>query len=104
LRLYPPVWIISRMAVADDEIDGYAIPAGSLVCISPYLLHRNPRTWDEPERFEPRRFADPNSDHALLAFSAGRRHCIDNFNLSAAAVDRYHALLSRLGRRAAPLV
>src|SRR6202012_943221 len=53
MGLYPPVWLISRTAVADDEVGGHEVPAGALVCISPYLLHRHPAYWDEPERFDP---------------------------------------------------
>jgi cytochrome P450 len=80
IRLYPSIWIMERRAVADDEIGGYAIPAGSMLLISPYLLHRHPRYWDEPERFEPERFSDARSaarpKHAYIPFGAGPHQCI----------------------------
>jgi len=79
LRLYPPVWISSRTAISRDEIDGYEIPAGSLVCISPYALHRHPAFWEEPERFTPERFLGGRSfgpASGYMPFSTGPRQCI----------------------------
>ena len=80
LRLYPPVWLISRTATVDDEIGGYGVPAGALVCISPYLLHRHPDYWDEPEMFDPDRFAEEppaeRPEFAFMPFSGGPRRCI----------------------------
>jgi enediyne biosynthesis protein E7 len=80
LRLYPPVWLISRKALADDVLGDYAVPAGSLVCVSPYLLHRHPAYWDEPERFDPGRFDEARSagrpEFAYIPFSGGPRRCI----------------------------
>ncbi len=76
LRLYPPVWIISRRAVADDEIAGRPIPAGSDVFISPYLMHRDPALWPEPERFLPQRFEATEPPYQYLPFGAGPRLCI----------------------------
>ncbi len=77
MRLYPPVWLVSRTALADDEIDGYHVPAGALVCISPYLLHRHPLYWAEPERFDPDRFAsEDRPEFAFMPFGGGPRRCI----------------------------
>ena len=45
MRLYPPIWAIERRAVVDDVIGGFAIPAGSSVIVSPYVLHRHPAFW-----------------------------------------------------------
>ena len=56
LRLYPPAWIITRKALADDEIGGYRIPANALVVASPYVTHRQAAFWAEPETFDPGRF------------------------------------------------
>lgn len=56
MRLYPPVWALSKEAVADDEIGGYHIPAGSLVLMMQYLTHRLPEFWPNPEGFDPDRF------------------------------------------------
>lgn len=80
LRLYPPAWVVSRRAVADDEIDGVAVPAGTLVIISPWLLHRRPDVFADPEAFRPDRFlgdaARTVSRGAYLPFGAGPRLCI----------------------------
>ena len=56
LRLYPPGWLITRKAVADDEVLGHHIPAGSLIVISPFLIHRHPASGPDAELFEPGRF------------------------------------------------
>jgi cytochrome P450 len=78
LRLYPPVWLISRRATRDDVLGGFEIPLDSLVCISPWLLHRRSDVWPEPERFDPERFMQDHPRHpcAFLPFSAGPRQCI----------------------------
>jgi cytochrome P450 len=78
LRLYPPVWNLSRTAEEVDEIDGYQIDAGSLVLVSPYVLHRHPALWQRPDDFDPERFADaaPYDRFAYLPFGAGPRVCI----------------------------
>src|SRR5262249_18412271 len=56
MRLYPPVWILSRTPREDDTIGGYHIPAGAVVVLSPYVTHRHPDFWEDPERFDPDRF------------------------------------------------
>lgn len=80
MRLYPPVWLISRRAVKDMTLGGHAVPAGALVCISPYVLHHDPDSWERPEAFEPDRFAPERSSgrdpFAYLPFSEGPRQCI----------------------------
>ncbi len=77
LRLYPPGWLLTRRAIDDDRIGNYRVPAGSDVFISPYLVHRHPDFWDEPETFRPERFATPQSHrHASIPFAAGPRACI----------------------------
>jgi cytochrome P450 len=82
MRLYPPVWILPRRAIADDEVGGYHVPAGAEVLISPYTLHRHPRYWPEPDRFDPERFdPDKPSDrprYAHIPFGAGPRFCVGN--------------------------
>jgi cytochrome P450 len=82
MRLYPPVWILTRQAQQDDEVGGYHVPAGSDVLVCPYALHRNPRFWADPERFDPDRF-DPASTetrprYAYIPFGAGPRFCVGN--------------------------
>jgi cytochrome P450 len=82
MRLYPPVWNMSRQALTDVEVGGYIIPQGSEVNLNTYAMHHDPRWWDEPERFLPERF---NLEHqskiprmAYLPFSTGPRVCIGN--------------------------
>jgi len=53
MRLYPPVWNMSRQALTDVEVGGYIIPKGSEVNLNTYAMHHDPRWWDEPEHFNP---------------------------------------------------
>lgn len=82
LRLYPPAWSIGRRAVNEDVIDGYRIDAGSLVLLSPWVTHRHPGFWPNPEGFDPDRFA-PGAEktrprYAYFPFGGGPRLCIGN--------------------------
>lgn len=80
MRLYPPVWLVTRRALADDVLGGRFIPAGSLVIMSPYVVHRDPALWEDPSAFRPQRFLDgsapPASSHAFWPFGAGPRICV----------------------------
>lgn len=80
MRLYPPVWILPRRALADDEVGGYRVPAGADVLICPYTLHRRPDSWEDPERFDPDRFDPDRRDerhrYAYIPFGAGPRVCV----------------------------
>lgn len=79
LRLYPPGWLISRRALAEDEVSGHRIPAGALVLISPYLVHRHPDVDPAPTEFDPTRFFSGMPSPATgtyLPFGAGPRLCI----------------------------
>ncbi len=82
MRLYPPVWGISRQAIGDDTIGGYHIRANAPVSMSPFVTHRHPEFWDDPERFDPERFTPERvaARHrfAYLPFSGGPRLCIGN--------------------------
>jgi len=82
MRLFPPVWILPRRALADDEVGGYHVPAGADVLICPYTLHRHPKYWADPDRFDPERFdPDAPSDrprYAHIPFGAGPRFCVGN--------------------------
>jgi len=82
LRLYPPVWTISRSAVEDDFVDGIRIPKGTTVMVSPYALHRLPDLWPNPEGFDPQRFASGTEkllpSYAYLPFGGGPRKCLGN--------------------------
>ena len=59
LRLRTPVPLFRRKAVQDDNILGHNIPAGSLIIIPPYIMHRKPEYWTDPEKFNPDRFLEP---------------------------------------------
>jgi cytochrome P450 len=90
MRLYPPVWALTRRAVAADNIGGYHVPAGADVMVSPYTLHRHPAFWPDPGRFDPARFdparggpahGGPAADgtahrYAYIPFGAGPRVCV----------------------------
>jgi cytochrome P450 len=82
LRLYPPIWMLTRTPLQDDEISGYAIPAGALVAISPYLIHRHPDYWNLPDRFIPDRFLagmHASWNYLYMPFGHGPRHCVGKF-------------------------
>ncbi len=80
MRVYPPAWVFARTPVEDDVICGYHIPAKSLVVISPYVTHRLPELWENPETFDPDRFLPERSEgrprFAYYPFSAGPRQCV----------------------------
>lgn len=80
MRLYPPVWGISRAVAEDCEFGGYRVPAGAYLAVLPYALHRHPAHWTEPERFDPTRFSPQRSasrhSYCYLPFAAGPRTCI----------------------------
>ncbi len=82
LRLYPPAFVIGREAVADCEIGGYRVPRGSVVFISQWVLHRDPRYFDRPAEFLPQRWADGLSErlprYVYMPFGGGPRICIGN--------------------------
>ncbi|MFE3325215.1 cytochrome P450 [Streptomyces sp. NPDC059176] len=80
MRLYPAAPVIGRRAVAATEIGGYEIPAGADVIVAPWVTHRHPHYWEEPERFDPERFA-PGAEkarhrYAWFPFGGGPRACI----------------------------
>jgi cytochrome P450 len=82
MRLYPPVWGFVRQAVHPDTIAGYTIPKGTIVNIMPYVTHRHPAFWEDPDRFDPDRFTPERvrdrPRFAYLPFSGGPRLCIGN--------------------------
>jgi cytochrome P450 len=82
LRVYPPAWGFSRLALGDDEVGGYHVPAGSLVFLIPFVVHRRPRLWPSPEHFDPERFTPERIAErprfAYIPFGGGPRQCIGN--------------------------
>src|SRR5271170_4152089 len=77
LRLYPPFWMVDRMALADDRVGDLAIPAGSMVIVYVYGAHHAPRYWQSPENFDTERFTKANeklrAPFTYLPFGAGPR-------------------------------
>ncbi|MFF3859798.1 cytochrome P450 [Streptomyces sp. NPDC002209] len=80
LRLYPSAWILPRYATEADTLAGYAVEAGSDVVVCPYLTHRDPELWPDPEHFDPRRFTTPGGrpthPGSYLPFGIGPRACL----------------------------
>jgi cytochrome P450 len=91
IRLYPPAPYMSRAAINDDRIGDLDIPAGSIVAIAPYVLHRHKKLWDQPDVFRPERFLPEERGRidrfAYLPFGAGPRVCIGaSFSLQEAVI------------------
>lgn len=112
MRLYPPLFVAVRSPIVDDVIGGYDVPAGSMVMLSPYVTHRHPDFWDDPESFDPDRFTPERSAgrhrFAYTPFAAGPRKCIgDLYGLVgmqlviAMVVQRYRLRLAH-GARVEP--
>jgi cytochrome P450 len=80
MRLYPPVWGLSRRATGDDRIRGHVVPRRSRLVIGTYVTQRHPRLWEEPERFDPERFSPERAKkrhrYAYFPFGGGPRRCI----------------------------
>lgn len=80
MRLYPPVYAFDRKALADTEIGGTKIRRGTVVLISPWVIHRRPESFQDPAEFRPDRWLDPvlRRSNAYLPFGGGPRVCIGN--------------------------
>lgn len=97
LRLYPSAWILPRHATEDDTLAGYAVEAGTDLLVCPYLTHRDPGLWPDPENFDPRRFTVPGGrptrPGAYLPFGIGPRACLgQQFALRESTVLLEHLL------------
>jgi cytochrome P450 len=103
MRLHPPAWLITRSTTGDMELGGSHVPSGSLVILSPWIVHRHPCAWDEPDAFRPERFLDPGARGplrtAFIPFGAGPRMCIGRDFAYAEAVLAL-AMISRAVRLA----
>jgi cytochrome P450 len=112
LRLYPPAWGFSRQALADDRLGGFRLPRGWLAFVIPYVLHRLPAFWPNPDQFDPERFLPERSadrpKFAYIPFGAGPRQCIGNqfalieTQLSVATFAQSYRLHLPHGHRADP--
>ncbi len=106
LRLYPPAAFLSREAIAEDWLAGVRVPAGTIVTVAPFVLHRHRRIWQEPDAFDPGRFLGANREridrYAYIPFGAGPRVCIGmSFAMQEAIIVLAH-LLSALRFDLAP--
>jgi cytochrome P450 len=82
LRLYPPVWLFTRRANEEDELEDYDVPPGTDIYLSPYILHRTGHIWPEPDTFDPDRFETgdkPKRDRPYFPFSLGPRRCLGEY-------------------------
>jgi cytochrome P450 len=99
MRLYPPAHTLTHQSVAPDEVLGHRIPAGATVLIVPWLLHRKPSLWENPNRFEPERFSPERSAvrprFAYIPFGDGPRVCIG----AAFAMEEALLVLATIGQR-----
>jgi cytochrome P450 len=91
MRLYPPAPLYTRVAMAPDVVAGRQVEPGTLVMISPWLIHRHKKLWDRPEAFIPDRFEGKAQDYltngAYIPFGAGPRICIGaTFSLAEASL------------------
>jgi cytochrome P450 len=79
MRLFPPAWTLERLVVESFEAGGFTIPPGTTILACQYLVHRDPRWWPEPERFDPARWLEPSPHRpkfAYFPFGAGTRACV----------------------------
>ena len=92
MRLYPPLPVMLRIAVADDTVCGRRIPRGSYVAIMPWVIHRHRKLWDDPDRFDPDRFMPERAAlrprYAFIPYSLGPRVCV------AAALSTFEILIA----------
>lgn len=82
LRLYPPVWLFTRRAHDEDQLDDYDVPPGTDIYLSPFILHRTERYWPDPNNFDPERFARTDKasrDRPYFPFSLGPRRCLGEY-------------------------
>jgi cytochrome P450 len=80
MRLYPPAWVLGRKALEDHQVDGHIVPAGSLVLLSPYVVHHDHRWFPDPYGFDPERWTPEGQGdrpkYSYFPFGGGSRLCI----------------------------
>ena len=99
MRLYPPAWSVARTAIGDFELEGYRIPGGSNIVMSQWIMHRDPRFFPNPDRFDPDRWDTPACRNlprfAYFPFGGGPRQCIG----ASFAMTEALLLLATIARR-----
>ncbi|WP_229348611.1 cytochrome P450 [Streptomyces sp. UNOB3_S3] len=98
LRLYPTAWLLPRYATEPDTLAGHPVDAGTTLLLCPYLTHRDPAVWPEPDGFRPGRFTSPNprpTPGTYYPFGVGPRACIGvHFSLHEMTILLEHLLPS----------
>jgi cytochrome P450 len=82
LRLYPPVWLLTRRSLTDDDLKDFDVPAGTDIYLAPFVLHRTDNYWTEPDKFDPERLLPsdrPKKNRPFSPFSLGPRRCLGEF-------------------------
>lgn len=91
MRLYPPAYAVARTAADEDVVGGYRVEKGAVITLSPYVTHRHPDFWEDPDRFDPQRFSAERKAkrprYAYIPFGGGPRKCIgSNFAMTEATL------------------
>jgi cytochrome P450 len=106
MRLYPPAWALGRQALVPVEVGGFQFPRGAEFVMSPWVVHRDPRLFPDPERFDPQRWRDGFQQRlprfAYFPFGGGPRVCIGNRFAMMEAKLVLATLLQRFRVAAAP--
>lgn len=97
MRLYPPAYVTQRRATADVDITGHLVTAETIVVVSPWITHRHPTFWPEPDRFDPHRFIgrQDRPRYAYFPFGGGPRSCIGEHFALLEATTLLQTLLAR---------
>ncbi|MFJ6216202.1 cytochrome P450 [Streptomyces sp. NPDC092296] len=84
IRLYSPGWLLTRLTTTDTRLGGHTLPEGTAIVYSPYLLHRQPQHFPDPDRFDPDRWLDAHPQRGpFIGFGAGPRRCVgEQFGLT----------------------
>ncbi|MGI8909501.1 MAG: cytochrome P450 [Rubrobacteraceae bacterium] len=106
MRLYPPAWAFGREALADCEIGGYHVPAGTQLIMSQWVMHRDSRYYNEPGKFRPERWGDGSTEgfpkYAYFPFGGGPRLCIGQSFAKMEAVLLLATIAQQFRLRSAP--
>ena len=106
MRLYPPAWAFGREVLADCEIGGYHVPAGTQLIMSQWVMHHDPRYYDEPDKFRPARWGDGSTEglpkYAYFPFGGGPRLCIGQSFAKMEAVLLLATIAQQFRLRSAP--
>ncbi len=99
MRLFPPVWAVSRSTNGPEVVGGFALPPKSFLFVSTWVLHRMPELWDDPEGFDPDRWLDGrvgrDQKRAWMPFGAGQRRCLGEHS----AMIEAHMILATVLRQ-----